>query len=109
VGLGAQDAFRAIGFRAGVGNLIALTIVTDDEHRTAVALAFWLVGSEHGRRSAMRSGVPDALTEAAMAELVSAAEKFNRVVGVVRSEGRLHGAEVLVAERKNIRPHRQRV
>jgi hypothetical protein len=89
--------------------MIALAIDADDEHGTAMTVAPGLIGREYGRSSALRSGVTNALTEAAMAELVSAAEEFDGEIGAVGSEIWLHGAVVLVAKGKNVGPHRKRV
>jgi hypothetical protein len=58
-----------------------------------------LVGGEDGRIAAPRCGVADAFAEAAVAEFVGAAEELDGIVGVIGSERRLHGAEVLVAKR----------
>jgi len=65
--------------------MIALAVEADDEHRAPVAVAGGLIGSEDGSVSALGSGVADALTEAAVAELVSAAKEFYRIVGIVGS------------------------
>jgi aspartokinase len=78
--------------------MIMLAVKADDEHRPSVALTTGLVGSKHGRVSALGRGVSDALAETAVAEFVSAAKEFDGVVGVVRSDHRLHGAKVLVAK-----------
>ncbi len=107
--LGADDAFGAIRFRTCVGQMIALAIDANDEHGAAVTVAFRLVGSEKGRSSALRRGVADALAEAAMAELVSAAEEFDGEIGAVRGESGFHGAVMLVAKGKDVGPHRKRV
>jgi hypothetical protein len=85
--------------------VIVLPIEADDKHRTPVALATGLVGGEYGRIPAFGRGVADALAETAMTEFVSAAKKFNRIVGVVRSDHRLHGAKMLVAKGQKVRPH----
>ena len=75
----------AIGFRAGVGHVIALAVEADDEHGASVAIAGGLVGGEDWRVSALGRGVADALAEAAVAELVGAAKEFDGIVGVVGS------------------------
>jgi hypothetical protein len=106
-GLCAEDALGAVGFGAGVGQMIALAIDRDDEHGASVAVAGGLIGGEGGRNSAMRSAVTDTLAETAMAELVGAAEEFDGVFGAVRSESGLHGAVMLVAKWKKIGPHRK--
>jgi hypothetical protein len=107
--LGAEDAFGAIWFRTGVGQVIALAIDADDEHGTAVTVAFGLIGSENGRSSTLRSRVADALAEATMAELVGAAEEFDGEIGAVGGESGFHGAVMLVAKGKDVGPHRKRV
>lgn len=107
--LRAHDTFGAIGLGTGVRNVIALPVQAEDEHRASVAIASRLVGGQHGRDAALRRAVADALTETAMAELIRAAEEFNGIVGRVGSQSRLHGAVMLVAKGKDIRPHRQRV
>jgi hypothetical protein len=85
--------------------MIALAIDADDEHGSPVAIAGWLVGSQDGRVSALGRGVTDTLAETTVAELVAAAEEFDRIVGVVGSERRLHGPIVLVAKGQKVRPH----
>lgn len=107
--LGAKDAFRAIGFGAGVGEVVALTVDRDDEHGTSVSVADGLIGGEAGWGSAMRRAVADTLSEAAMAELVGTAEEFDGVFGVVGSEGGFHGAVMLVAKREEVGPHCKKV
>jgi hypothetical protein len=44
-----------------------------------------------------------------MAELVGAAEKLDAIVGVIGSERGFHGAVVLIAKGKDVRPHAKRV
>ena len=77
--------FATIGFRAGVGDVVALAVETDDEHRASVALADGLVGGENRRVSPLGCAVADALAEGAMAELVGAAKKLDGIVGVIGS------------------------
>jgi len=105
--LGAHDALGTVGFGAGVGEVVALAVDADDEHGASVALADGLVGSESGRGSAVRGAVADALSEAAMAKLVGAAEEFDGVFRAVGGESRFHGAVMLVAKREEIGPHRK--
>jgi hypothetical protein len=107
--LGADYTFGAVGFGAGVGHAIALAIEADDEHGASVAIAVGLVGREDGRVSALGGGVSDAFAETAVAEFVGAAKEFDGVVGVIGSDDGLHGAVVLVAEGKDVRPHAMRV
>ena len=97
-GLCAEDALGAVRFGAGVGESVALAVEADDEHRASVAIAAGLFGSQYGRLVATRRDVADTLAEAAMAELVGAAEEVDAAVGVIGSEQRLHGAKVLVAQ-----------
>src|SRR5258708_38842569 len=85
LGLCPHHPFVAIGFGAGVGYVIALAVEADDEHGASVAVAGRLIGSEDGSVSALGSGIADALTEAAVAELVGAAKEFDGIVGIVRS------------------------
>jgi hypothetical protein len=85
--------------------VIVLAVKADDEHRPSVALATGLVRSEYGRISPFGRGVADALAETAVTEFVSAAKEFNRIVRVVRSDHRLHGAKMLVAKGQKVRPH----
>jgi hypothetical protein len=108
-GLGSDYAFGAIGFGAGVGYAVALAIEADDEHRTAMTVADGLVGSKDWSVSSLGSGVANALAETAVAEFVGAAKEFDGIVSVVGSDDGLHGAVVLVAKRKDVRPHAMRV
>jgi len=62
-----------------------LAVEADDEHGAPVAIADGLIGGDDGSVSALGSDVTDALTEAAVAELVGAAKEFDGIVGVVRS------------------------
>ena len=89
--------------------MIALAVQADDEHGTAVAFAGGLVGSESRSISALGRNLTHAFSEAAMAELVGAAEEFDGKVGIIGSESRFHGAIVLVAKGQDVRPHAKRV
>jgi hypothetical protein len=100
-----QHPFRTVRFRARVRHRIIPPIQADDEHRPSMAVAHGLIRSEYGSISAARRGIADALAKTAMTELVGAAKKLNRVIGIVWSQSRLHGAEMLIAEWKNVRPH----
>jgi hypothetical protein len=86
--------------------VIALAIKGNDKHGASVAGAFRLVRIQDGRGSALRGDVTGTLSETAMAKFVGATEKLNKVVGAVGSEHGLHGAVMLVAQRKKIGPHR---
>jgi hypothetical protein len=80
-----QQALRAIRFGAGISHMVTLTVETDDEHRTSVAIARGLMGREFGSVSSLWSGITYALAEAPMTKFVGAAKEFDGVVGVVRS------------------------
>lgn len=85
--------------------MITLAVEADDEHGAPMAIAGRLVGSEHWRIAALGCGVADAFAETAVAEFVGAAKEFDGIVGVIGSQYGLHGAVVLVAKGKNVRPH----
>ena len=104
-GLGFQHALPAARFGAAVGDAIVLAVKTEDEHGTSVHVAAGLVRSDFGRNIALGIDVTDALTEAASAEFLGAAKKVDRVVGVIRGDAGFHGAEMLVTEGKDVRPH----
>jgi class 3 adenylate cyclase len=103
--LGFQHALPAARFGAAVGDAIVLAVKTEDEHGTPVHVAARLVGSDFGRHITLGIDVTDALTEAASTELFGAAEKIDRVVGIVRGDAGFHGAEMLITEWKDVRPH----
>jgi hypothetical protein len=103
--LGPYHALRAIRLRTCKSHVIALAVEADDEHGASVAIARWLVWSQHRRVSAFRRCVTDTFTEATMAEFVGAAEKFNGIVGAVGSQYGFHGAVMLVAKGQDVRPH----
>ena len=105
----AHDSLRTVGFGAGIGHVISLTVEADDKHGAAVPIAIRLVGGGGRSIAALWSRVSDALSETAVAESVGAAKEFDAVVGIIWSECRLHGAEVLVAKGKEVRPHAKRV
>ena len=109
IGLCAHYSLGTIGFGAGVGHVIPLPVEADDKHGAAVPIAIRLVGCRGGSSAALWSGVSDALSETAVAESVGAAKEFDAIVGIIRSECRLHGAEVLVTKGKEVRPHAMRV
>src|ERR1700676_2322978 len=75
----------AIGFGAGVGHVIALSVEADDEHGASVEFAGGLVGSQDWRVSTLGRGVADTLAEATVAELVGATKELYRIVGIVGS------------------------
>ena len=104
-----NHSLGAIRFGTGIGYMIALAIETDDEHGPSVAVARGLIRGEDRRVSALGRGVADALAETAMTEFVGAAEAFDGKVGVIGSESRFHGAEVLIAKGQDVRPHAKRV
>jgi hypothetical protein len=94
-----NHSFCALGFRAGVGYVVALAVETDNKHGSSVAIADGLVRCQNRRFSALGSSVADALAKTTAAELVGAAKKFDGIVGIVRSESRFHGAVMLIAKR----------
>jgi hypothetical protein len=79
--------------------MIALAIEADDEHGSSVAIAVGLVRSENRSVSTFWRDIAYPFAEASVAEFVGTAKKFDAIVGVIRSQRRLHGAEVLVAKR----------
>ncbi len=107
--LRSDHSFAAVGFGAGEGYVVALAVETDDEHGASVAFTDRLVGGEHGRVSALGSGIADALTEAAVTEFIGTSKEFDGIVGAVGSQGWLHGAVMLVAKGQNVCPHSKRV
>lgn len=96
---GSYHPFRTPRVRASVGHKVALAIETDDKHGPPVAIAVGLVSSDHGSVSTFRRDVAHTFSEASVAEFVGAPKKFNGIVGVIRSQRGLHGAEVLIAKR----------
>ena len=103
--LGFHYPLAAIGFGARVGYLVALAIKADDEHGASMAVANWLVRSKDGHVFALGCGVAGAFAEAAMAELVSAAEELDGTVGAVGSKDEFHGAVMLITKGQDVRPH----
>ena len=89
--------------------MVALAVEADDEHGASVTFADGLIGGKYWRVAALRCAVADALAEAAMAELVGATKELNGKVGGIGSDCGLHGAVVLVAKGKEVRPHAKRV
>ena len=100
-----EHTLNTAGFGTGVGDAILLAVEAGDEHGTAVHVAARLVGADLGRQVALRIYVAHALAETAAAEFFGAAEKVDRIVGTVGGDAGLHGAEMLVTERKDVRPH----
>jgi hypothetical protein len=80
--------------------VIALTVEADNKHWASVPFANGLVGCDNRSVSTLRRRVANALAETPVAKLVGAVEKFNAIVGVIRSKHGFHGAEVLVAKGK---------
>lgn len=97
--LGAHHSLRASRVRASVGHMIALAIKADDKHRSSVAIAVGLVRRDNRSVFAFWRDIADPFAEASVAEFVGTTKKFDAIVGVIRSQRRLHGAEVLVAKR----------
>jgi hypothetical protein len=79
--------------------VIALAVEADDKHRSPVAIANRLVRRENRSVSTFWRHVAHPFAAASMAEFVGATKKFDGIVGVIRSQRGLHGAEVLVAKR----------
>ena len=108
-GLRSDYPLRASRFRAGIGDVIALPVQADDEHRAPMTVTIGLIWSDHRRIPAFRRGISHAFTKTTMAEFIGATKKFNKIVGAIGSEGRLHGAEVLITKWEKVRPHAKRV
>lgn len=100
---------RASRFRAGIGDVIALPVEADDEHRAPMTVTIGLIRSDHRRIPAFRRGISHAFSKTTMAEFIGATKKFDKVVGAIGSEGRFHGAEVLITKWEKVRPHAKRV
>jgi len=100
-----EDALDASGFGAGVGDAVLLAVEADDEHGAAVHVAARLVGAHFGRQVALGIDIADALAETASAEFFGTAEEVDRIIGTVGGDAGLHGAEMLVTKRKDVRPH----
>jgi hypothetical protein len=98
--LRANNPLWAIRLGAGISHVIALAIEADNKHWAAVAFANGLVGCDNRRISTLGRRVANALAKTPVAKLVGAVEKFNAIVGVIRSKHSIHCAEVLVAKGK---------
>jgi hypothetical protein len=79
--------------------VIALAVEADDKHGTSVAIAIRLVRGENRSVATFWRDVANPFAETSVAEFVGTTKKFDAIVGVIRSQCRLHGAEVLVAKR----------
>ena len=86
----------AVGFSAGVGDMIALAIEADDEHGPAVEIAAGLFWSDYRGFIALRSYVANAFAEAASAELVGTTKEVDGIICVVGGDASFHGAEMFV-------------
>ena len=100
-----QDSLAAARFRTGISDAVVLAVETDDEHGTAVHLAARLIGGKFGGVVAAGRDIAEALSEAAAAELVGAAEEVNGEVGAVRGDAGFHRAEMFVTQGEDVRPH----
>jgi len=85
--------------------VVALSVEADDEHGASVAVANGLAGGEDRRFAVFGGDVADALSEAAVAEPVGAAEEIDGIGGAIGRQSQFHGAVMLVAEGQEIRPH----
>lgn len=84
---------------------VSLPVKTGDKHRTPVLVACWLVIRDNGRLIPSRGHISQGFAEAALTKLVGAAEKLNRIVDAERSQQKLHGSIMLVAQRQDVGPH----
>jgi hypothetical protein len=84
---------------------ISLPVKTGDKHRTPVLVATRLVIRDNGWLIPDWSDVAQRFTEATLTKLVGAAEKLNRIVDAERSQQKLHGSIMLVAQWQDVSPH----
>src|SRR5882762_3361406 len=97
--LGFQQSLHAAGFGAAVGDTVVMAVEAQDEHGAAVHVATGLIGSGLGSDVAFGVDVAGALSEAAAAEFLCAAEEVHGVVGVfVRVRGS-QGAAMFASRR----------
>lgn len=68
-------------------------------------VATWLVIRNNGWLIPSRRHVAQRFAEATLTKLVGAAEKLNRIVDAERSQQKLHGSIMLVAQRQDVGPH----
>ena len=68
-------------------------------------IATWLVPGHDGCLIPDRRHIAKRLAEAALTKLVAAPEKFDRIVDAERSQHKLHGSIVLVAQGQDVSPH----
>jgi len=106
---GSKKPFVTVRFGTGKGYRVSLAVEADDEHWPRVAIALWLAGGQDRREIALRRHIADAFAETARAEFFGAAEEVDRALRIVGGEHRFHCAEMLVAEREDVRPHCERV
>ena len=95
---GANHPLGASRVWASIGHMIALAVEADDKHGTPVAIAIRLVRGDDRSVSAFWRDIAHPFAETSVAEFVGTTKKFDGIVGVIRSQPRLHGAEVLVAK-----------
>jgi hypothetical protein len=84
---------------------ISLPVKAGDKHRPPVLVASWLVIRDNGRLISSRGHIAQGFAEAALTELVGAAEKLNRIVDAERSQQKLHGSIMLVAQWQDVGSH----
>lgn len=68
-------------------------------------VACWLIIRDNGRLIPSRGHISEGFAEAALTKLVGAAEKLNRIVDTERSQQKLHGSIMLVAQWQDVGPH----
>jgi hypothetical protein len=84
---------------------IPLPVEARDKHRPAVLVATRLVIRNCGRLIPDWSDVTQRLTEAAVTELFRAPKKLHRIIHAERSQQKLHGPVMLVAQGQDVSPH----
>jgi hypothetical protein len=89
--------------------VIALPVEANDKHWTPVTVTIRLIWSDDRRIPSFRCGVAHTLPKTTMAKFIGAAKKFDEIVRAIGSEGRFHGAEMLIAKGEKVRPHAKRV
>lgn len=88
-----------MGLRTGISHGISLAIQTTNEHRAAMLFAAGLAGRKSRGFLSLWQNIPKPLAEAAAAEFLRAAEKFDRVIRAERCDEEFHGAEMTIAKR----------
>jgi hypothetical protein len=103
--LSLQRSLSAPGLGTHVPQDVPLPVQTGDKHGPAMLFAPWLVIGDDGWLISDRGHVAQGFAEAALAELVGAAKKLDRIVHAERSQQELHGSIMLVAQRQDVGPH----